>query len=149
MTESMGDRLKLLRETSGLDQKGFGLSVGVSSPSTIYRWERGLAFPPGDVLSLIHEKYWTNIHWLVTGKGSIHGESAPWPPAQAPQPTPIEDAMVEQIRQWVTDLSAEDPDYRAWFKIQFQSCFPDFLEWQKKRIQGPSEDSNPVTGNVA
>ena len=145
----MGYRLKIVRESVGQDQKTFALSIGVSSPNTIYRWERGLAFPPGDALALIHEKYGINIHWLVTGQGSTYGETELQRLSRVAQPTPIEEAMVEQIRQWMSDLTTEDPDYRAWFKIQFQSCFPEFLEWQKKRTTGPSEDSTQVTGNVA
>lgn len=68
----IGERLKQARESVDLDQDTFGKSIGVGGRPTISRWERGLAFPPADVLAAIHEKYGINIHWLLTGTGSMN-----------------------------------------------------------------------------
>ena len=66
---TFGDRLKKVREGLSLDQKAFGMTIGVAGRDTISRWERGLGFPSADILNLMRQKYRINIDWLISGEG--------------------------------------------------------------------------------
>jgi len=69
--ESLGDRLKIVRNHLKLNKQEFANAVEVSSPNTIYKWEHDLSSPPAKVLGKLHEKYRIDVQWLVTGKGSM------------------------------------------------------------------------------
>ena len=66
---TFGERLKKVREGLGLDQKAFGVAIGVAGRDTISRWERGIGFPSADILILLRQNYRINIDWLVSGEG--------------------------------------------------------------------------------
>ncbi len=72
--ETIGQRLKAARESTGLDQTQFATEIG-SSRNTISLWERGKNFPPADVLGVIHNKFGISVEWIVTGKGSVKAHS--------------------------------------------------------------------------
>jgi transcriptional regulator with XRE-family HTH domain len=74
---TFGNRLKKVRRVLGLDQKAFGMTIGVGGRDTISRWERGLGFPPADILMTMRHKYHINIDWLISGEGKpfFEGES--------------------------------------------------------------------------
>jgi transcriptional regulator with XRE-family HTH domain len=109
----IGERLKQARESIDLDQDTFGKSIGVGGRPTISRWERGLAFPPADILAAIHEKYGINIHWLLTGNGSMSDQGPECHTTKA-----IESDILRQIIREVEDglvskASVIDPDKKA------------------------------------
>ncbi|OGP74385.1 MAG: hypothetical protein A2Y80_01525 [Deltaproteobacteria bacterium RBG_13_58_19] len=58
-----------MRNDLGLDQKAFGMAIGVAGRDTISRWERGLAFPSANILAIMRQKYRINIDWLISGEG--------------------------------------------------------------------------------
>jgi transcriptional regulator with XRE-family HTH domain len=66
---TFGERLKKVREGLGLDQKAFGMAIGVAGRDTISRWERGLGFPSADILIYLRQKYRIDIDWLISGEG--------------------------------------------------------------------------------
>jgi transcriptional regulator with XRE-family HTH domain len=66
---TFGERLRKVRGLLGLDQKAFGLAIGVAGRDTISRWERGLGFPSADILLILRQKYFISIDWLMTGEG--------------------------------------------------------------------------------
>jgi transcriptional regulator with XRE-family HTH domain len=66
---TFGERLKKVREGLGLDQKAFGVAIGVAGRDTISRWERGIGFPSADILILLRHNYRINIDWLISGEG--------------------------------------------------------------------------------
>ena len=66
---TFGERLKKVREGLGLDQKAFGIAIGVAGRDTISRWERGLGFPSADILIFMRQNYRINIDWLISGEG--------------------------------------------------------------------------------
>ena len=77
--QSIGERIKFVRDMARLDQETFGKSIGATR-NTVYRWESGKGFPPADVLLNLHEKHGINIHWLVTGQGEMRGIDGPLQP---------------------------------------------------------------------
>ena len=64
-----GERLKKVRGVLSLDQKAFGIAIGVAGRDTISRWERGLGFPAADILAKMRQFYRINIDWLISGEG--------------------------------------------------------------------------------
>ena len=136
----IGERLKTVRELSGLKQQDFASSLGLSPTSdTIYRWEREKAFPPADILAAINQRYDINLHWLVTGQGpmrearsdlgiesnvdyALDDERRKKAPAQstpgreASSPTPSEEGEVV-LESLDLDLNHEPPIEPQGFKI--------------------------------
>ena len=66
---TFGERLRKVREVIGLDQKAFGIEIGIAGRDTISRWERGLGFPSADILTIMRQKYNINVDWLISGEG--------------------------------------------------------------------------------
>jgi transcriptional regulator with XRE-family HTH domain len=66
---NFGERLKKAREGLSLDQKAFGMAIGVAGRDTISRWERGLGFPSADILNNMWQNFRININWLISGVG--------------------------------------------------------------------------------
>jgi transcriptional regulator with XRE-family HTH domain len=58
-----------LRELRGFDstQQEFAAQIGVSQ-GQLSKYERGIAFPPADVLIKIRSKFGVSIDWLLAGK---------------------------------------------------------------------------------
>lgn len=130
-----------IRDVRGdLTQARFADRIGVSK-MTVQRWEAGTRLPCADDLAKIQQEFGININWLLTGEGMMllgQGEVA--------RVVSIEDAHLEQIRQWASESAAENSDFKAWFRYQFGKCFPEFKEWvEKKQGGGSSENSGPIT----
>lgn len=70
MSQTVNDRIKLLRETLGLSLRAFGKEVGYTNP-TISLIERGLKNPEDRMLRLICSAFDVNETWLRTGKGEM------------------------------------------------------------------------------
>jgi len=73
----MRDRLSSLIQFSGLSQKEFAESVGISG-SAITEFIKGRSKKlTSETLSNINEKYNININWLLTGHGSMFLDKEP------------------------------------------------------------------------
>lgn len=56
--------------------------------------------------------------------------------------THLEDPIITDLKLWLNELTTEDPDYVAWFRVELQERFPKFKEWrQKKRDDNMYNDS--------
>jgi transcriptional regulator with XRE-family HTH domain len=134
----LASRMKTVR--GDLPQKAFANRLAVHV-NTVQRWEAGTRLPCADDLAKIQQEFGININWLLTGEGMMllgQGEVA--------RVVSIEDAHLEQIRQWASESAAENSDFKAWFRYQFGKCFPEFKEWvEKKQGGGSSENSGPIT----
>lgn len=64
-------RLKEVRESTKMSQKTFGASLGLSQ-GTYQKYESGMASFPDDLKAQLAERYGINLHWLITGEGSMH-----------------------------------------------------------------------------
>jgi transcriptional regulator with XRE-family HTH domain len=69
--KEIGKRIREFRESLGMDQQTFAQSIGLSGRDTISKWERGLYFPPADILALLRNKFFLNVDWLLSGEGSM------------------------------------------------------------------------------
>jgi len=71
LSETVGKRVKLLREQLGLSQKGFGDVLGVTS-ETVKRYESGKVRVNRGVFSTFRLFATTNVNPIEITKGSIH-----------------------------------------------------------------------------
>jgi len=72
----IGLRLKNIRESINLTQKEFGDKINIAM-SAVSRYELNDTLPNKDVLNKIVEFFNINLHWLLTGTGSMFLEPLP------------------------------------------------------------------------
>lgn len=73
---SPGKRLRLFRDTLGLSQRKFAISLGVSG-GTIGSIESGISEPSRKFLQTISDRYDINSDWLLNGHGEMHRPTKP------------------------------------------------------------------------
>jgi len=66
-------RLKLFRNELDISAQELARSVGVKT-STIYSYESGNSSPNLETLNLLYVSFGLNIHWFVTGDGTMFNE---------------------------------------------------------------------------
>lgn len=67
----IGNRIKIIRETEGLNQREFASSIKIGQ-STLAMFENGQREPKPIHIEQICSKYHINEEWLRTGKGEMH-----------------------------------------------------------------------------
>jgi transcriptional regulator with XRE-family HTH domain len=139
---TFGNRLKKVRRALGLDQKAFGMTVGVGGRDTISRWERGLGFPPADILIAMRQKYHINIDWLISGEGEpfLEGESMSKisiEPALLPI-DPVEQLLNEEVERTGITLTSEQRT--AILKILRELVYRDVRSIQELLRSIPGEE---------
>ncbi|HZG22706.1 MAG TPA: helix-turn-helix transcriptional regulator [Herbaspirillum sp.] len=65
--EAIGERLKAIRLTSGLNQRDFAARLGTSG-AYISCVELGNSMPGGRFLRTLHREFDVNINWLLSGR---------------------------------------------------------------------------------
>lgn len=66
---TIGDRIKLIRESKGLNQRDFSSEIKIGQ-STLAMFENGQREPKAIHIEQICSKFGVNEHWLRTGEGS-------------------------------------------------------------------------------
>lgn len=66
----LSDRIKLVREASGLNQTEFGKRIEIGS-SGMSKLENGINNPADRTIRLICSEFGINRHWLETGEGEM------------------------------------------------------------------------------
>ena len=93
----MNTRIKLLRETLGLNQTKFGDRIGVKQ-ATIAGYENGSRTPIDAVVASICREFNVNENWLRTGEGEMFRQVS----------------RSDELASFMGDiLSGERPDFRA------------------------------------
>jgi transcriptional regulator with XRE-family HTH domain len=75
LSNSIGGRIRKVRQDAGLTQKVFGKEVGGVSLPTINRVENDQRSPSAELLAQISLKFGTDLNWLVTGKQQLPSET--------------------------------------------------------------------------
>jgi transcriptional regulator with XRE-family HTH domain len=73
---TISDRIKAVRKTLGISQRGFADGIYLSH-SFYAKIETGTRNPNERVYELISHKYRVNKEWLITGKGSMFSDTPP------------------------------------------------------------------------
>lgn len=135
--ETFTDRLHLLVALQEAGRhtvfaKKAGIKVG-----TFQNYING-RMPSCDALLNICETYGVNLNWLVAGIGDKYLTD------QVQEKKVPSDCFQEiaELQEWLAEISEEDPDRRAWFKMELKDNFPLFKEWLKKRDQTNTEVGN-------
>jgi len=64
------ERLKEVRMNLGLKQVQLSRVLKVDQ-SKLSQYEKGICEPSNNFLNLLYENYQINLHWLITGSGSM------------------------------------------------------------------------------
>jgi len=67
---SFGERLRAVRESSGLARAELAARIGLTNPSQISRYEAGKGAPTFHALLAISTALEVDLHWLMTGRPS-------------------------------------------------------------------------------
>lgn len=111
MTQDINDRIKILRESSGLTQEAFGAKIGLSR-SEVKNIEYKKTLPKENKIPLIVEKFGVNEKWLRDGEGEM----------LAPK------SRNEELASFLSDVITDDDDsYRRRFIVMLSKLSAE--EW--------------------
>lgn len=102
MANSPGERLKQLRESVGLDQKGFAAKIGVS-PGVLGFVERGERKPSKKLMEKLYETMSVSSDWLLNGVGDMIVPTA--------EETAAAKAALAATREYWANQKIRDEDY--------------------------------------
>lgn len=77
MSILIGNRVKEVRLSAGLNQTDFGEKIGVAAAS-VSKIEKGINNPSGQTVELICSKFNICREWLEFGTGEMHPEAPGW-----------------------------------------------------------------------
>ena len=119
----MKDRIKAVRQRSGMTQTEFGSMIGASR-SMIASYEGGAVIPADTVVELICMKFHVSRLWLTTGEGPMEdidpADDTPAKLAQAYADLP------QRFQDAVQVLMGMDPE---WWKVLDQA----FAAWEEEK----------------
>lgn len=109
MTDSIGQRVQLLRKTMGYTQSELGKSAGGVSKSAVSQWERDLTEPDKDALLSLEKSENVNINWLIEGKGEMFNSSQATPSTEGVKEAsaPYSKESIERLNR-IEQLSPAD-----------------------------------------
>ena len=61
----------------------------------------------------------------------------------------ISEEPLYEIQDWLKEKSKMSPEFKIWFKIQFENKFPEFIEWKKGKEEEPRQSDISGNSNVA
>ena len=141
----VGDRLKQVREATGLSQKDFATALEVSQ-SSIARYELGTSSPDTEFIIKMVIHFRIKPHWFITGEGPMLLDEAPSVsslPARRPADADADEDDGDEFEAgalssddfWAywQDFLRQDDDRRGWVRYEIVNRFPEFVEWLKKR----------------
>lgn len=135
--ESIIERIKGLKNLRA--DKKVAAVLGFSKGAFSERKRRGSI--PKKELELFCERESINMDWLLTGEGEMHRQ----PHIYNEGPVDIKDIPLCNMKQWLDDFwQTAGEDEKAWLKVHFRKCFPDFEQWLLKKESG-AEDAPPET----
>lgn len=74
MSKELGERIRMVRTSSGLSQEEFGRNIGISKPA-ISLIEAGKNNPSEQTLLFICNRYGINESWLRNGEGEMKADN--------------------------------------------------------------------------
>ena len=75
----------------------------------------------------IAKKYSLSTDWILTGKGPKSLKDIYEQPATKKLPPLFEE--IAQLQEWLSEITAIEPERRAWFKMELLDTFPAFKGW--------------------
>ncbi len=84
----------------------------------------------------IAQKYNLSTDWIMTGEGSKRRIFKEQPATQKASTLFKE---IAQLQEWLSEITAIEPERRAWFKMEIVDKFPAFKEWLGEREAAKKE----------
>jgi len=107
--------------------------VGTTQP-TVTKKKQKKVFPV-EWAYLIGQEYNLLTEWILKGEGPKRLEKTYRLEAKKEYRNPF----MNEIDEWLYEISKDDPRKPIWFEIEFESKFELFKEWKQKREQDESE----------
>ena len=104
---TIGDRIKIVRESEGKNQRDFASSIKISQP-TLAMFENGQREPKDIHIEQICLKYGVSEKWLRTGEGEIKIEDCK-DNRYFSNVGKLQRADDETIMRWVNAIAETDP----------------------------------------
>ncbi len=128
----LGERIEILR---GDVSKGAFADRFNIHKNTLINYETGYREPKAGFLSAVCEEFNVQPNWLLLGIGPKHwGEKE-----KTIKTDPEQDEIFIDAQEWLNHISEEEPERKAWFKIELLEKFPLLKDWIKKRKEAESE----------
>lgn len=122
--KNINNRIKEIRKALKISQHEFARLTGVSQ-GYISELESGKK-NAGIELIISLKRLNVSYNWLFTGEGEMFPETG--------RVVKIKDIPRENIKAWIDELWEKAPEKeRTWFEVHFQKCFPEYVEWLKKK----------------
>ncbi len=143
--DDLPQRLRAIREALG-DPKPEEMDRRLSIRKGLWKaLENGSAEMtpgfPGGLQSILN----INVDWLITGRGPIFIDRAP----EGRKTVPIQEARLEAFRQWIYEVSEDDPNMWGWINMELIRQFPDFADWLKKQEGATPKNSKTPARNAS
>jgi hypothetical protein len=61
----------------------------------------------------------------------------------------VDNEALLKIQDWLDDVDVNNKDFKIWFKVQFESKFPEFIEWKKRKEGAAGQNNLPASSKVA
>lgn len=130
--KSLRGRIKQIRNAQNLTQQAFAKSLGIAQ-GFLSELEKGKYEPTQTILMAICYLYQINIDWLLTGEGQMYRHSDTDTGTDTLK-IDIKDIPLYNIKEWLDEFwAAAGDDEKAWLKIEFGRCFPEYKDWLLKK----------------
>ena len=126
--------LEVISDKEGGKHTVFAKKAAIN-PGTFQNYINGRK-PSFDALLNICETYDVNLNWLIAGRGAkyLNQDEIKIKERDFPE--------IEELREWLSEVCEEEPDRKAWFRMELRDKLPLFAEWLKKRDKAEAEASN-------
>lgn len=59
------------------------------------------------------------------------------------------DAYLKTVEKWIESKSADDPRFKTWFEVEFESTFQEFKKWKEEKEESEAREANTSNRKVA
>lgn len=149
-------RLRYLIDRKKIDQVSVAKAIGIDR-AQVSKWlSETVGTPRRTTLQKLADFFGCNIEWLATGKGKVF---PPKPAATSPEATdqPESNSQIKgteeqvlqtyqklarldsdfllEVQSWIKEEEAKRPGFPAWFRLEFENRFPEFIKWQEEKAK--------------
>lgn len=146
-----GQRLQYVMDQEKMNQNEVAEGIGVSR-SRISDWLNAkVTDPRRGTLQKLADFFGCNIEWLATGKGEPFPSTSVARRQEAAHQHERESQITEtelqvlrayrklakldydlllEIQSWINEEEIKRPGFPAWFRLEFENRFPEYLKWK-------------------
>ena len=80
----------------------------------------------------VSQKYGVSTEWILTGKGPKNLQDTCKQKSTQKKVSSLFEEIV-QLQEWLSEITAIEPERRAWFKMEIVDKFPAYKKWLEER----------------